>query len=189
MDGVVLFYLAAAATLVAGVLWFRVVRPMLEGFGLIDSGEAGVRSEPLPSRESVKDKPEAAANLTEAQPAGEMPRTSTVLVRISDTEPPTKPLLTDRAFVEMLAAAKKVDGSYWLSANKIYDQVGGPRADVLAWVRAVRDGGPASLPSDDAQPARVLTVRDRDGAREIPMTPRRERYYDDPEMEYKAPAV
>lgn len=181
MDGVVLFYLAAAATLVAGVLWFRVVRPMLEGFRVI-APASGVRSEPLESRESVnKNTPP----LVEAQTPPEKERTSSELIRISDTEPPQKPRLTELEAARTLARMQKVDGSWWLSANKIHEIVGGQRSEVLD---AVRDERPdpavravRATPSDDTQPARVVTVRHRDGERRITWYP------DDPALEFEPP--
>lgn len=56
----------------------------------------------------------------------EMPRIST---RLSDEE-----------MITMLATQKGAHGGHKYSANKIYDLVGGSRADVLGRVKAIREG-------------------------------------------------
>ncbi len=49
--------------------------------------------------------------------------------------------LSDDAIVAMLATQKGEDGAkYRFSANQIYDLVKGPRADVLAQIKVIRDG-------------------------------------------------
>jgi hypothetical protein len=49
---------------------------------------------------------------------------------------------TDQVIVTYLAAQKRPDGKYRFSANEIYTLVKGPRAEVLAQVRAIREGPP-----------------------------------------------
>lgn len=52
--------------------------------------------------------------------------------------------LSDDSIIAVLATQKGEDGAkYRFSANQIYDLVKGPRADVLAQVKAIRDGPPA----------------------------------------------
>lgn len=52
--------------------------------------------------------------------------------------------LSDDAIVVMLATQKGEDGAkYRFSANQIYELVKGPRAEVLAQIRDIRDGPPA----------------------------------------------
>ena len=171
---VVQIYLAAAGFLAVGLLWFFIVRPMLEDFGVIARGE------------DVNTIPDVAPhNLTEVESMPAPVQTSSELVRINENIPTSKTVLTDAELAAVLAPLKKVDGSWWLSANKIHEIVGGQRADVLAVVRAAR---PELAPSNDDRPARAIVVRDRSGEHRIPIE-RRERYYDDPELEYRAPGV
>lgn len=52
--------------------------------------------------------------------------------------------LSDTEITTLLALQKGVDGAkHRFSANQIYDLVKGPRAEVLAQIRAVREGPPA----------------------------------------------
>jgi hypothetical protein len=53
--------------------------------------------------------------------------------------------LSDGEIIAMLATQKGVDGArYRFSANQIYELVKGPRAAVLAQIRAVRESPPAA---------------------------------------------
>lgn len=115
-------YLFAAAVLVLGVLWFHVIAPMLEGFGLLPS---------------VKDEQPAPAEVTssgrEQQYAPVVSDTSIKAVSI----PPLAPNATEREIVRWLAGLKTAD-TWRYSANAIYALVKGNRNDVLAWVRQAR---------------------------------------------------
>lgn len=62
-------------------------------------------------------------------------------------------IMNDDAFITLLARQKTPDGKYRLSANKIYDAVGGDRNTVLAKIKAVR-ATPAYRPlTEDKKPA------------------------------------
>lgn len=53
--------------------------------------------------------------------------------------------------VVWIAMQRNADGSYWKSsANAVYDAVGGTRAEVLAWVKEIRDK-PVQRPLTDEQ--------------------------------------
>lgn len=54
--------------------------------------------------------------------------------------------LSDTETIALLAAQRGKDGKHRYSANQIHGLVGGARADVLAQVRALREGAPAVFP-------------------------------------------
>lgn len=67
-----------------------------------------------------------------------VPDTSTV-TGIDDQMPRISAYLTDNEFLVFLTRQKLRDGKYRLSANKVYEVVGGNRNTVLDIVRQVRD--------------------------------------------------
>lgn len=75
--------------------------------------------------------------------AGDSPGNGT----LADTSavPRISRYLSDDEFIVLLAVLRLPGGKYRLSANQIVAAAGGKRADVLALVRAVRDG-PAAYP-------------------------------------------
>lgn len=80
---------------------------------------------PVPSTDT------SASTTPEEDDITEMPRIGR---RLSDTE-----------IIVLLALQKGEDGTkYRFSANQIYELVKGPRAEVLAQIRAIRDGPPAA---------------------------------------------
>ena len=52
-------------------------------------------------------------------------------------------IMSDEQFITLLARQKLTDGKYRLSANKIFEAVGGDRNTVLAQVKAVRSAPPS----------------------------------------------
>jgi hypothetical protein len=82
---------------------------------------------PVPSTDTSADTEEDGRDITDDW---EMPRVGR---RLSDDE-----------IITLLATQKGVDGArYRFSANQIYELVKGPRAEVLAQIREVREGPPA----------------------------------------------
>lgn len=62
-------------------------------------------------------------------------------------------IMNDDAFITMLARQKTPDGKYRLSANKIFETVGGDRNTVLAKVKAVRATPQYRPLTEDKKPA------------------------------------
>jgi hypothetical protein len=61
---------------------------------------------------------------------------------------------TDQEMIAYLAVVRGKDGKHRYSANAIHDLVGGSRADVLAQIKAIREGTPAVFaPLTDEQSA------------------------------------
>lgn len=60
-----------------------------------------------------------------------------------EAQPPTRDIMSDEQFTALLARQKLADGKYRLSANKIFEAVGGDRNTVLAQVKAVRSAPPS----------------------------------------------
>lgn len=158
MEPGLLIFLTCVGGLGLILFWFRVLRPALEGLGIVK-----------PYQEIEEPCPPSIMSNSE-------PRTSTPLVRTSNAEPPSVSKLTEYEMVNRLASLQKVDGSWWFSANKIHEIVGGARNDVLAHVRAVRGGNPH--PASDE----IIT----------PYAGRRTKasyYPEEPELEYTPPGV
>lgn len=82
--------------------------------------------------------------------------------------------LTEREGVQWLAKKKKAD-NWAMSVNQIYNIAGGNRNVVLEWIREARQEH-AAPPDDYTTPIAGRPTNAR-------------YYYDDPELEYKAPAV
>jgi hypothetical protein len=156
-------YLTAAAVVSCGAIWFYIVRPMLEDWGLLAPRDVSDNAPPAPVVMS-RAAPEAASISID---------TSTIPAK---SEPP-KAELTERAIVQWMAQQKTVDGWRW-SANAIYQHMRGNRNEVMGWVREVRGGKPESPAEDDD-----LTLTPFAGR-----VTRRSFYQDDPELEYQPPA-
>nr|WP_307726723.1 FtsK/SpoIIIE domain-containing protein [Candidatus Chloroploca mongolica] len=77
----------------------------------------------------------------EAAPAVVRPRPNQAELVTWLTEEPIEHATVAR----LLARVRRSDGSYWFSANKIAESVGGTRSQVLSLVRAEREGDEASV--------------------------------------------
>lgn len=158
-------YLTAAAVVSCGAIWFYIVRPMLEDWGV------------LQPRESVNDMaPPAPVVMSRAEPKAASISIDTSTIPAKSEAPPAE--LTERAIVQWMAQQKTVDGWRW-SANAIYQYMRGNRNEVMGWVREVRGGKPEAPAEDDD-----LTVTPYAGR-----VTRRSYYQEDPELEYERPPV
>lgn len=151
-------FAAFVAIVIAGWLWFYVVRPILEDYGVMcaspmphydpetkqlvnryqDDGddyvEPGAGSEPVRTPAAPPEPVAVRAHQNRIDPS-----------EPDQIEPPREPsaiVITARLeraeLITLLAVQKNADGSYAFSANKITEFVGGTAADVKAQIAAIR---------------------------------------------------
>lgn len=139
--GATLFAISVSI-LILGWLWFYIVRPILEDYGVIVAPE------------SVKDYADAAPVVAPIRPSSDTSSQRVEPAKIADTpqpepdapamyEPPSDPLIishkmSKKELTILLAVQKDDEGGYRFSANKIAEFVGGTSAEVKGWVAEVR---------------------------------------------------
>ena len=194
MNEITLIYLTAVAVLVAGAVWFKILRPMLEDFGIlrpIDGRAVSTVSRDAPAvvmsrredapasfpndgsrrshaAEQDRERPGTAAR--SAFPAG-VPTLAEQLTELSDDE-----LLT-------LLAQLPGDADGWRFADsRLAKFIGGRIEDRVTQVRAAR-GTPARR-----RAMRILPIHHNGQRYEAQLPPRRGSYYpDDPALEPQPP--
>jgi hypothetical protein len=151
-------FAAFVAIVIAGWLWFYVVRPILEDYGVMcaspmphydpetkqlvnryqDDGDdyvaPGAGSEPVRAPVEPPEPVAVRAHQNQLEPS-EPPQNEPAC------EPSARGITArlERAeLITLLAVQKNADGSYTFSANKITEFVGGTAADVKAQIAAIR---------------------------------------------------
>lgn len=155
-------YLTLAAIGCVGVVWFFVLRPALEDWGVLRPREE--EAEPVkaftPTRQNDEPKP------TPPIPVSQ----NIIPVLYQEDKASILRNLTERELVQLLAAKKTANKWRW-SANKIYLHFGGDRNEVMNWIREIRGG---EEEGDD------LAVNPWSGRQT-----KRSYYPNNPELEYK----
>lgn len=151
-------YMTLAAIGCVGVVWFFVLRPALEDWGVIaPRGEAEPVKTFTPTRQNAEEPPKPI-----------------ILVSPPDIYQPSKAdilrNLTEREMVQLLASKKTANKWRW-SANKIYLHFGGDRNEVMNWIREVRGS------EDEGDDIAVNPWSGRQTKRSY--------YPDEPQLEYK----
>lgn len=132
--------------IIAGVLWFHVVRPILEDWGVIRDGERvrGFEAGPAPAPPAqVGDRPSSAASSQRVDPpktpGTSQPEPSDLAVLGPSRDPfIISHNMTKKELTILLAVQRDGDGAYRFSANRIAEFVGGTSAEVKGWVAEVR---------------------------------------------------
>lgn len=168
-------YLAAAAVVTLGALWYRVLRPMLEDFGILP---------PLGARQVSRVFP------PEPGPAGG------VMSRSAGDAAPSGPSVsqTDGPDGQTDGADGPPSAAKLLPLYRLLRQEGGATREAaraaLAAAALPLDNNvwTQAAPPEPAARARQIVVQQRGQATAIPALPRRQGpWYDDPRLEYQPP--
>ena len=182
-----LFFSICVCILIAGWLWYYIARPILEDWAVIspytppryDAETKRVVNDyqqgtPAPAADYVTT-PAPAAPVPEQSVPVPVPVPARSIAELARS-------LTEDERLELMARATNARGEWAYSGKKLYALAGGNYGEFLEKMRRWRGENDSELP------ARVIPVSER-GSEPRPLVMERpKRFYDDPELEYKAPA-
>lgn len=162
-------FAACVVFLCAGLLWFNVLRPVLEDYGVIVADKDMSTSDDVPIyQENIAERRSyAVEQVTEQAGTGGAEHVPNIVIEIGT--------YSDEALLNILARVRDADGEYRFAESRIGRFIGGRLEDRIAQVRHAR--GVVEQP----KPQGYITP--------IAGRPTKASYYDNPELEYQSPPV